>query len=179
MADTIRQTEGVPDAYPATPSGLSTAAAALDADFIWQRIEAYTAWRWSERSIEWTVEGPGEWRMPLTPATIATVEIWRGQAWEAVTLSPSPYGGYCLPGCGPYRFTGTVGDDDADVPAAVMEAFRRIAEFMASKPGKPGATFESVTAGSVSISHRRSSDWMGKAITSSGAGDLLRPYRRA
>ena len=52
---------------------------------------------------------------------------------------------------GPYRFIGTVGN--GDVPAAVIEAFRRLAEYMAAKPGKPGATSEPITAGSISLSH--------------------------
>ena len=46
-------------------SALSTAAAALDADMIWQRIEAYIAHRWTERDVTWIVEGPGEWHPPL------------------------------------------------------------------------------------------------------------------
>lgn len=179
MAQTIRQTEGAPEAYPAAPDGLSAAAAALEADFIWQRIEAYTAWRWSERAVEWIVEGPGQWEPPLTPATIATAGTWRNEAWETLTVPVSPYGGYMLSGSGPYRFTGTAGDDDADVPAAVLEAFRRLAEYMAAKPGKPGATREGVSAGSISLSYSRSASWMAQAMQNSGAGDLLRQYRRA
>lgn len=177
MAETIRQTEGVADEYPAAPSGLSTAAAALDPNMIWQRIEGYTAHRYSGRSIEWIAEGCGEWHPPLAPATITTVEVWRADAWEALTLSPSPLGGYCLPG-GMYRFSGTVGDD-SDVPAAVQEAFRRLAEYMAaSKKGSPGTTRERVTAGSVTVDKSRSASWAAQAMANSGAGDLLRNYRR-
>lgn len=175
MATTIKQAEAVPATYPDAPSGLSTAAAALDADMIWQRIEAYIAHRWTERAVVWTVEGCGEWVPPLTPATISTVESWQSEAWEAVTLSASPLGGYCLPG-GTYRFTGTVGS--GDVPSAVLEAFRRLAEYMAGSKGKPGASSESLSAGSISLSHRRSPAWMAQAMQNSGAGDLLRSYRR-
>lgn len=178
MAETIRQTEGLPDLYPAAPDTLSTAAAALDEDFIWQRIEAYVAHRWSERSVEWIVEGCGDWQPPLSPATITAVSTWRSDAWETVTLSPSPLGGYHLPG-GTYKFAGTVGDDEAEVPAAVLEAFRRLAEYVAAKAGKPGASSENISAGSISLSHRRDPAWMAQAIVNSGAGDLLRPYRRA
>ncbi|SKA28483.1 hypothetical protein [Consotaella salsifontis] len=177
MADTLRQTEAAPSAYPTLSVALSAAAAALDADMIWQRLETYTAHRWSERAVEWIVEGPGGWQPPLKPATIATMEVWRGEAWETVTLSSSPFGGFCLSGCGPYRFTGTVGG--GDVPAAVAEAFRRLAEYMAAKPGKAGATSESTSAGSISLTHHRSASWLAEAINNSGAGDLLRPYRRA
>lgn len=177
MAVTIRQTEAAPAAYPAAPSGLSTAAAALDAGMIWQRIESYVAHRWSERNVTWIVEGCGEWHPPLTPATIATVETWRADAWEAVTLSPSPVGGYVLPG-GSYRFKGTVGA--GTVPAAVNEAFRRLAEYLAAtSKGTPGTSRERVTAGSVTVDKSRSESWAAQAMANSGAGDLLRNLRRA
>jgi hypothetical protein len=176
MTTTLRQSEAIPESYPDTPDGLSTAAAALDANFIWQRLEAYIAWRWTARAVTWTVEGCGEWQPPLTPATITTVEIWQADDWQTVTLSPSPMGGYVLPG-GTYRFTATVGG--GDVPAGVSEAFKRLAEYMAGKAGKPGTTLETVSAGSVSLTHRRSPSWMAAALQNSGAADLLRPYRRA
>lgn len=177
MAVTIKQAEAAPEAYPDAPDGLSTAAAALDADMIWQRIESYIAHRWTERDVVWTVEGPGDWQPPLAPATIATTEIWQGDAWQTVTLSPSALGGYALPGCGPYRFSGTAGD--GDVPAAVNEAFKRLAEYMAAKKGKPGATHDRITAGTVTIEQSRSASWMAQALQNSGAADLLRNYRRA
>lgn len=178
VATTIKQTEGDPASYPTTPSGLSTAAAALDPIMIWQRIEAYIAWRFTSRPIEWVVEGCSEWRAPLAPATIATVEVWQAtNAWTTATLDPSPTGGYMLPGDGPYRFTGTVGA--GTVPAAVQEAFRRLAEYMAaSKRGSPGTTRERVTAGSVMVDKYRSASWAAEAMANSGAGDLLRNYRR-
>lgn len=176
-ATTIKQTEALPEAYPSVSlSGLSAAAAAL-ADAAWQRIEAYTAYRWSERDVEWIVEGCGAWQPPLTPATITTVEIWRADAWEAVTLSPSPLGGYCLPG-GTFRFTGTAGG--GVVPPAGEEAFRRLAEYMAADPGTPGATSERTDIpGVMSEETSRAATWMARAMANSGAGDLLRPYRRA
>ncbi len=176
-ATTIKQTEGTPAEYPPAPPDLSTEAAALDSNAIWQRIESYIAWRFTSRSIEWTVEGCGAWEPPLTPATIDTVEIWRGNAWEAVTLNPSPLGGYCLTG-GTFRFTGTVGAGTP--PEVVEEAFRRLAEYMAaSAKGTPGTSFESVTAGSVTVAKRRAESFAARAMSNSGAGDLLRPYRRA
>ena len=64
MATTIKQTEAVPEAYPDVPDDSSTAAAALDADMMWQRIEAYIAHRWTERDVTWVVEGPGDWHPP-------------------------------------------------------------------------------------------------------------------
>ena len=172
----IKQKEAIPASYPATPSGLSAAAAALDPDMIWQRIESYIAHRYTSRAIEWIVEGCGEWNPSLAPATISTVEQWRSDAWEVVTLSPSPLGGYVLPG-GTYRFTGTVGS--GTVPEIVNEAFRRLAEYMAaSKRGSPGTTRERVTAGSVTVDKSREASWAAQAMANSGAGDLLRKYRR-
>ncbi|MGE0749343.1 MAG: hypothetical protein AB7K64_02035 [Variibacter sp.] len=181
MATTLKQTESAPATYPDAPAGLSTAAAALDAGMVWQRIEAYTAFRYSARAVTWIVEGPGGWVPPLTPATISDAEIWsRGsEAWETAIIAPTALGGYCLPCLGPFRFTATVGEDDAEVPAAVLEAFRRLAEYMAAKPGKPGAISESISAGSINLSHRRSASWMAEAMQNSGAADLLRSYRRA
>ncbi|NKL23480.1 hypothetical protein [Rhizobium leguminosarum] len=176
MAVTIKQTEGVPDDYPGAPTGLSTAAAALDPNMIWQRIEAYTAHRYSSRSIEWIVEGCGEWHPPLAPATISTMEVWNTSAWEVISLNPSPLGGYVLPG-GTYRFSGTVGA--GDTPEIVSEAFRRLAEYMAAaKKGSPGTTRERVTAGSVTVDKSRSASWAAEAMSNSGAGDLLRNFRR-
>lgn len=178
MTATIHITEGVPDEYPDAPDGLSTAAAALDPEMIWQRIEAYIAHRYSERSVQWIAEGPGCWEPTLKPATITTVEVWRGEAWETTSLGTSPLGGYMLPGVGPYRFIGTAGDDDADVPALVTEAYRRLAEYLAVKPGKPGVRSESVQAGTISLSTTRSLTATAEAMQNSGAADVLRTFRR-
>lgn len=176
-ATTIRQAETAPAEYPDAPYPMSAAAMALPPEMVWQRIESYVAHRWTERAVEWIVEGPGEWHPPLAPATISAVEVWSSaDAWEAAELRPSPLGGYFLPASGPYRFTADVGG--GDVPEAVMEAFRRLAEYMAAKPGKAGARSESVAAGSINISHSRSPSWMAQAMQNSGAGDLLRSLRR-
>ncbi|MDP2376095.1 hypothetical protein [Reyranella sp.] len=179
MVATISQTEAIPATYPASPAGLSAAAAALSAPMLWQRLEGYVAHRWTSRAIVWVAEGPGDWQPPLKPATISTVERWTGEAWEATTdLLPSALGGYQLPGCGPYRFTGTVGSGTP--PATVLEAFRRLAEYMATTDEKPGArsfseTVPDVYTGAV----ERSPAWMAQALVNSGAADLLRRYRRA
>lgn len=182
-ATLIYVNEGLPAEYPASPEGLSTAAAALNADMVWQRIEAYICARYTERDIEWIVEGPGDWRPPLKPATIETVEEWVAEDWEPVTtLSPSPLGGYTLPGLGPYRFTGTVGDDDADIPASAIEAFRRVIEYMAGvdENDRPGARSHSFSVPDLHAETvERSASWMAQALQNSGAADLLRDLRRA
>lgn len=176
MATTIKQTEAAPEEYSDAPDNLSTAAAALSADMVWQRIEAYVAWRWTARDVVWIVEGPGEWHPPLAPTTVSTIEVWsRAGEWEAITLDASPLGGYYLPYAGPFRFTATVGS--GDVPANVTEAFRRLAEYMAAKPGKAGARSESIAAGTITISSSRDPAWLAKAMQNSGAGDLLRNLR--
>ncbi|TPJ28022.1 hypothetical protein [Mesorhizobium sp. B2-7-2] len=179
MAITIKQTEAA--AYGrAITTGLSAQARALNCDMIWARIEGYTSYRWSTRAVTWIVEGPGEWRPPLAPATITTVELWQGDAWTAVTLDPSPTGGYTLPGCGPYRFAGTVGDNNSALPPAVIRAFQLLAEYMASNPGRPGASSERTEIPDVMTEEvSRAPSWMARAMQNSGAGDLLRPYRRA
>lgn len=180
MAVTLKQTETPPEAYPAAPAGLSAGAAAI-LDAVWRRIEAYVAFRTTERDVQWIVEGEGQWCPPLTPATIAAVEIWEADAWTAVTLRPSPLGGYALPGVGPYRFTGTAGDDEADVPADLAEAFRRLAEYLAAAVDLEHAGARTVTEAVPDVyssTVERSPAWMAQALINSGAADLLRTYRR-
>lgn len=177
MAVTIKQTEAIPASYPPVPPGLSVAAAALDGDVIWARIESYIAHRWKSRAVVWIVEGEGEWTPPLTPATVSTVEVWENYAWTTTTLYDAPLGGYELPGDGPYRLTATVGS--GTVPAAVNEAFKRLAEYMAESVEKHGAgRFEIDLGGAIKEAFDRNPAWMARAIQNSGAGDLLRPYRR-
>lgn len=176
MPVTLKQTEGAPSSYPAAPSGLSDAAAAL-ATVAWQRIESYIAARYTSRSVAWIVEGCGEWCPPLSPATITTVEVWsRAGEWETVSLDPSPLGGFWLAASGPYRFTGTVGG--GDVPASVNEAVRRLAEYLAQDPGDGGATSSRTDVTDIeSVSLSRSASWMARALQNSGAADLLRGFR--
>lgn len=181
MAVTIRQTETTPEAYPEAPAGLSVAATAI-LPAVWRRIEVYTAFRTTVRDVTWIVEGCGEWVPPLTPASIATVEVWQGDAWQVAEPPSSPLGGYMLPGHGPYRFTGTAGDDDADVPPDIAEAFRRLAEYMAADVNADHAGARVVSESVPDVftgSIERSPAWMAQALINSGAADLLRRYRRA
>ena len=146
----------------------------------WQRVEAYTAWRFAPRVVTWIVEGPGHWKPNLAPAVVSAVEIWDTMANAMVTstLNASPYGGYDLPACGPYRLTATVGDiTDRTVPLDFAEAVRRLTTYLAAKPGTAGVRSESIDAGSISISRTRSESWMASALQNSGAADLLRSYK--
>lgn len=173
----LERDESEPASYPTAPGGLSAAAAALDPSMIWRRIEGYIAHRWTARAVTWTVEGPGCFGPNLAPATIDTVEIWENYLWSSVTLNPSPRGGLILPGSGPYRFTCTVGG--GTVPADVNEAFRRLAEYMSQPENHPGASRVSVDIGGATVGKSRDPRWLARAMDNSGAGDLLRNYRRA
>lgn len=186
MSTTIKQVESPPEAYPEIGSPpfvtLSAAASELDPAMLWARIESHIAHRFTPRDVVWIVEGPGEWTPPLTPAAVDTIEVWRGESWvETLDVAGSPCGGFTLPGDGPYRVTATVGDGSPfpEVPAIVWEAFRRLAEYAAQRAGKAGARSESVSAGTVTLSHSRHEAWLGRAMQNSGAADLLRTFRRA
>lgn len=178
MIDLLERTEAIPASYPAAPSGLTTAAEALDPDMIWQRIEAYVAHRWTDREVTWIVEGAGRWAPDLTPCTITATEVWFADAWAAVEPTPSPTGGYDFAGPGPYRITADVGG--GTVPASVNEAFRRLAEYLAEPTDRHGASSYSANiGGDISENYDRNPAWLARAMQYSGAGDLLRSYRRA
>ena len=177
MAVTLKQDEAVPASYPATPAGLSAAAAALPAPLIWQRIEAYISARWTARAVVWLAEGPGDWVPLLTPATINLVEQWSGTAWATATPDPSPLGGFCLDDA-TYRVTATVGS--GTVPATVNAAFSRLAEYFGANSDDlgPGVTKGSTDLAELHLETERPATWLARALINSGAADLLRPYRR-
>jgi len=178
----LKQTEAAPDAYPDAPEGLSVAAAALSADLIWQRIESYVSRRWTARTVAWIVEGPGVFEAPLSPAEFTTFERWdaTSEAWAEVTISASALG-YILEAEGPYRLTATVGGGSPapTVPETVNEAFRRLAEYFTETADKPGSGRYSVDVGGLREEYERNPAFLARAIVNSGAGDLLRPFRRA
>lgn len=177
-AATLSEREAAPEAYPATPSGLTGPAAAADPAAVWARIEAWTAWRWSERAVTWIAEGPGEWRPRLHPFDLSTAEIWNGDDWQTIEPARTPLGGWDL-GYGTYRFAGTAGTDD-DPPAAVVEAWRRLATYSGKRESRaPGASASSIAIGELSERMERAPEWLARALVNSGAADLLRPYRSA
>jgi len=171
---TIKITEGEFSGKRAAPWRLSAEANNVGPEPIWQRIEDWTAYRWGVRSVTYIAEGTGDWRPPLSPTTISTVEVWQDNAWTAVTLDPSPLGGFVLAGQS-YRFTGTVGDT-AGPPAAVMTAFGRLAEYFAVVAGDLEPNIISGTDGDYSF-EKAQPTWAAKSIQLSGAADLLRKYR--
>ncbi|WP_422028866.1 hypothetical protein [Roseovarius sp.] len=170
--NTYQRDEEEPETYPAVPADLNNAGLA------WSRIEEWISWRWSEREVNWTVEGAGWWAPDLKPVTITATEKWQDLTWQAVTLDPSPLGGYVLDG-ETYRFTATVGADADDVPAAVQEAVTRLDAYMAEAAERHGAGRYEVSIGGLSESFDRNPTWRARALHLSGAADLLRKYRRA
>lgn len=178
--DLLRRTETLPETWPTTPAGLSEAAEALAPALIWGRLEAYCAWRGTEREIVYILEGFGAWRPDVFPVTVATVEVWSNDEWAATTLTASPEGGYMLDG-GTYRVTTTAGAEaPVTVPPAIAESYGRIAEYMVAADDKPGsASFRLQLGGGLELETDRAPTWRARAIQNSGAGDLLRAYRRA
>jgi hypothetical protein len=177
MAMTLKEVEAIPARWPSLPLRLSSAALTLNQAAVWQRIEAYCRTRWTVREVVWTVEGAGAWEAPLTPATPNLVEVWDSGAWVECTPAASPWGGYDLPGDGPYRITADVGG--GDVPAAVSEAFRRLAEYLTDATDRAGVSSYSVKmGGAIEESYQRNPAWVARAMELSGAADLLRPYKR-
>lgn len=178
MATTVRQDEAQPATWPAFPFGLSASASYLDPGPLWARIESHIAFRYTARTVVWTVEGLDDWTPPLAPATITLAERWTGSAWLTVTLAAGPYG-YTFDDPGPHRITATVGG--GAVPRTLNEAYRRLAEYVAASDGsKPGVSDYSVNlgGGDLSQSWQRNPAHLARALVNSGAADLLRPYRR-
>lgn len=178
MAVTIQETEGAPAAWPAvTPypraAELDPLEPAVTSETVWRMIERWITARWRTRSVTYVVEGPGDWQARLTPFTAIDTEIWTGTSWAASAPRPSPLGGYCFDAEGPYRITGTAGDA-SDVPDDVQEAWRRLHSYMI---GNGSAVLDELA---VYRTEDREAPraYAAQAIRLSGAGDLLRPYRR-
>lgn len=177
---TLRIIEDFAEAeWPARPVGLSTKATAIEPEVIWRRIEAWIAWRWGLRPAAFIVEGGcGSWRPPLYPLVATTVEAWNGEGWEAVTLAADPLGGLKLGSATHYRIAGALGIDDTP-PEDVCEAYRRLAGYFSRTERHPGASAFTDEIGSLRQVEDRAPTWLARALTYSGAADLLRPYRRA
>jgi hypothetical protein len=167
MVEVLREDEGAPASYPALPGTFT-----VDLATVWKRLEGWIAHRWNERTVEWVVAGPGTWKPRLQPATVDSAEAWDGDTWETVTLKPGPLG-YELDSR-TYKITATVGSTDTP-PDVVIEAAKRLAEFLDEAGADPAKGASSVTDGDYSFT--RPAGWAARAIHLSGAGDLLRGYR--
>lgn len=192
MATTLKVLESAPALRPqifksAPPPNSREAIFSVTA---WERVEAFIGWRWGARDAVFTVEGPGEWLAPLSPATFGVSEIWRDDAWEVVTLRPTALGGLFLPEIAHYRIAASVGAA-GEAPRAVKEAVFRLAEYLLAADNVPAS--ERIVA-SLKSEHDRPDDinsqdvrpqefahhgptWIAKAMQNSGAADLLRPWR--
>lgn len=196
MATTLQIIEGEPAAYPQVTQPVPAADSDLEriAVTAWQRVEAYIAHRWGSRTVQYIVEGPGDWHPRLSPTTIETLEVWCDGAWEAVELDSTPFGGYEL-NCGTYRFTGTAGSEN-DPPRVVRSAVFQLIEYLlavdATPPGErlfKNYTVEKQSSDPLESMHapgpdqgvvfeRHNAQWIPRALQYSGAADVLRPYRR-
>lgn len=172
----IKQTETPPSAYK-TVTVLSSAAAALDAGAIWQRIENWIAYRWPVRTVTWIVEGCGLFVPPLAQWDIDTIEK-AGTAWTTADLVYNVTGVW-LEG-ETYRVTAQVGSND-DLPDAVAESYRRLAEYLAEvdKTMPAGVMRFSDSIGPLTTTTTRATQAKAQALQLSGAADLLRPWRTA
>ena len=175
----VRVDEGEPDNRPII-SGLSTAAAALDQSALWKRIELHTVHRYGVRNVLFTVSGAGEFIAPIGPvALVNSVSRWVDGAWSSTTLDPTPLGLECL------EYTYLVDCDIGalytdDVPADVVLAFQRLAEYLAEESTAPAGarSYEVSIGGAIDEKIDRNPNYVARALLNSGAADLLRSYRR-
>lgn len=174
MALILKETESPPAEYPALPDDLTDTAD--QAPGLWQRIEAYCRTRYTPRNVEWIVSGTGDWNPPLEPTTLTTLEIWQDNAWDRVEPYATPLGGYFLPAEGHYRIQGDIAG--AEVPAAVWEAYRRLAGYLGDFLSHYSAPRFKLALGDIDFSFTQSETRKARALVLSGAADLLRPYKR-
>lgn len=174
MATTLEISEST---APLTPAFLPPATVPELAVVAWERIEAWTRYRWTSRAVVFTVEGLGEWQPPLIPFTASTTEIWTDGAWATVSLTASPLGGFDLPEVGPYRIAGTAGDGSTP-PSAAVEACRRLAAYLTEVDGIKGGLVAEEEFPDVARFRYASASAAARAMQNSGAADLLRPWRR-
>lgn len=178
-----RVKESAPASWPDTSGlGLSTEAAALDDGPIWSRLNQWTHTRWVARTVVWTAQGCGTFAYPLTPvASLTKLERWDDTAWTDVTSSAvvTPFG-LEFSEDATWRITVSVGDGSTP-PDAVLEAFRRLAEYYAESADSSGLLPASFTRyaesfGDASISVARRAGHTAQALSLCGAADLLRPW---
>ena len=128
-------------------------------------------------------------------------ECWdtSAQAWASVSLDVNPFGGVYIPEDGSiYRITATVGTGLlSDLPQDVRCAFQRLHNYMSaggissdldwndknvltSAPGASKVSMQVSTGegSSASFDVDRSPRAIARALEYSGAGDLLRKYRK-
>lgn len=174
-AVTLSATQAEPEAWPAV-SGLSDEAQELDAGPIWRCLEVWAGARFAVRLVTYEVEGPGTWAIPLVPATLVDAERY-ASGWQPVQLVPHPDRPGWRLGDGLYRIVAEVG---AAPPPVAVEAYRRLAEYLAQRDNVALAGATSVSAGldGATEAIQRPAAWVARALHYSGAADVLRPIRR-
>jgi len=141
-----------------------------DDPVIWDRLESFCNFRWSETVMEFVVNPPCEiqWQPPYEPFLIMEVN---GEPAE-----PDEYGAVKIRDKSIIR--ATIG---GAVPSAtVLKAYQRLADYFAAENEAPaGVQRYSVTIGDISETYSMRSDHLSRAMQNSGAADLLRKYRKA
>jgi hypothetical protein len=156
--------------YPAAPDDLSTDAAAIEPAVIWDRLEAFTNFRWSTTVMDFVVNPDHQvmWHPPYLPFV---VDLVNGEPAD-----PDEFGAVELAGRSTVR--ATIGG--GDVSEAVKAAYRRLAEYFAVRDEMPaGAQRYAVSIGDISETISKRGDHMARAMQNSGAADLLKKYRKA
>ena len=192
MTHVIRFEEDVAAIYPQLVELESVAGAPSTSDTcdvdpaVWDRLESYVAHRWTPRQAVWTVQGGDDLFTPhLSPLSSVVIDQWDSvlKVWETSTTATAAPTGYCLP-CADtvYRITATVGANADPVPQIVVAAYSQLDRYMKElySSDAPAGSAEhslSLDAG-LTESVKRSPAWLAKAMQYSGAGDLLRGYRR-
>ena len=156
--------------YPEPPDGLSDDAAAIEPAVIWDRLEAFCNYRWSETVMEFVVapDHPVMWTQPYLPSV---VDLVNGEPAE-----PDEFGAVRINGRSKVR--ATIGG--AAPSETVLAAYRRLAEYFAVRDEMPaGAQRYAVSIGDISETISKRPDHMARAMHNSGAADLLRKFRKA
>lgn len=153
---------------------------------VWKRIERWLDWhRFGVRDVvvyaRMGIVSSEGWVPPLGPLhEIEKVEVFRGDTWQTVQHGIGPFGGITgLQHFDAVKLTAKVGHEET--PPAVMQAFHRLDEFLNAETKAPvGASSYSIGLGSGELSESYSLpiERFTRAITLSGAADLLRPWRK-
>jgi hypothetical protein len=182
----LRFEESPPDTLPTLTEyegGGATVGTIQPEPYLWERIEAYTARRWSVRQCVWTIQGPGDWRPHLLPAENFVVSYFDDatKTWTAATAEETALGFY-LPKTATYKITADVGANAGEAPAVVVQAYQRLSAYSAERyqdqapVGSSGYTLK--LGDGLDEQVTRSPNWLARAMQHSGAADLLRSYRR-
>lgn len=175
MAELLEWQEDAPENFDhGLPESLSEKAMQIAPFAIWSRIEGWTGYRWAIRNFEALVEGPGDWHPPVGPYDIQSQEYFL-DGWQSLPLVAAPIG--IELGHAKWRIKGTVGSNMM-ATLDVLEAYRRLAEYLAEIGNDFDKTSVTYDVGSLKYSYRRDRNALSNALGNCAAADLLRPYRR-